>query len=63
MRREIRARWLAAITALAVIALAALFAALRNAPAAPSGALPGTRLAAADYISLQTLRTPATRHG
>jgi len=63
MRREIRARWLAAVTALAVIALAALFAALRNAPAASSGTLPGTRLAAADYISLQTLCTPATRHG
>lgn len=64
MRREIRARWLAAVTAIAVVALAALFAALRNAPGtAPTGALMTTRLAAADYISLQTVRITAMRRG
>jgi hypothetical protein len=31
MRREIRARWLAVATAIVVVVLAALFAALRNA--------------------------------
>jgi len=62
MRREIRARWLAAATAIVVVALAALFAALRNAPgAAPAAAVKVTRPAAADYISLQTVRTTAMR--
>lgn len=32
MRREVRARWLAAATAIAVVALSAVFAWLRNAP-------------------------------
>ena len=32
MRREVRARWLAAVTAITVVALSALFAWLRNAP-------------------------------
>lgn len=32
MRREVRARWLAAATAIAVVALSALFAWMRNAP-------------------------------
>jgi uncharacterized protein involved in exopolysaccharide biosynthesis len=49
MRREIRARWLAAATAIVVVILAALFAAMRNAPA--------------DYISLQSLRTTAMQRG
>jgi mono/diheme cytochrome c family protein len=38
MRREVRARWLAAATAVTVIALSALFAWLRN---APIGSAPG----------------------
>ncbi len=38
MRREVRARWLAAATALAVVALAALFAGLRNMPIASAPA-------------------------
>jgi hypothetical protein len=36
MRREIRARWLAAATAVTVVALSALFAWLRNAPVGPA---------------------------
>jgi mono/diheme cytochrome c family protein len=40
MRREVRARWLAAATAITVVALSAVFAWLRNAPigAAPEAA-------------------------
>lgn len=37
MRREVRARWLAAATAITVVALSAVFAWLRN---APNGAAP-----------------------
>jgi hypothetical protein len=36
MRREVRARWLAAATAVTVVALSALFAWLRNAPIGPA---------------------------
>jgi hypothetical protein len=39
MLRETRARWLAAVTAAAVVALAALFAELRNPGAAPAAAV------------------------
>ena len=51
MRREVRARWLAGVTAIMVVALAALFAWLRNpppasAPAAPPAAAEGARVAA-----------------
>jgi mono/diheme cytochrome c family protein len=51
MRREVRARWLAAATAIAVVALAALFASLRNpptasAPAASSAMVEDARVAA-----------------
>jgi hypothetical protein len=51
MRREVRARWLAAATAIAVVALAALFAWLRNpppasAPAASSAVVEDARVAA-----------------
>lgn len=60
MRREIRARWLAAVTAIVVVVLAALFAAMRNAyGAAPTDAVTIMRLATADYISLHTVRTTA----
>jgi mono/diheme cytochrome c family protein len=50
MRREVRARWLAAVTAIAVVALAALFAWLRNplsgsAPVASSAAVEDARVA------------------
>ena len=51
MRREVRARWLAAITAIAVVVLAALFAWLRNAtlvsaPAPSSAAMEEVRAVA-----------------
>ncbi len=51
MRREVRARWLAAATAIAVVALAALFAWLRNPPGEtarvmPSAAIENARVAA-----------------
>jgi mono/diheme cytochrome c family protein len=36
MRREVRARWLAAATAVTVVALSALFAWLRNVPMGPA---------------------------
>lgn len=64
MRREIRARWLAALTAILVVVLAALFAAMRNAHGAvPTGAVATAPVQAADYISLQTVRTTAMQRG